>query len=67
MPSLAKKRANLKALLEQHPPSEIDPHSTVYGVLLRDEIAFYAQNCHLITPFDRANLKTCGVQAHYWR
>jgi deoxycytidine triphosphate deaminase len=62
MPSLAKKRADLEALLKQRPPSEIDPHSTVYGVLLSDEIAFYAENNQLVSPFDRTNLKPAGYE-----
>ena len=62
MPSLAKKRADLIAFLKQHPPSEDDPHSNVYGVLLSDEIAFYAENFKLVTPFDRTNLKPAAYE-----
>jgi deoxycytidine triphosphate deaminase len=62
MPSLAKKRAALEAILRMRPPSEIDPHSDVHGVLLSDEIAFYAENHQLISPFDRVNLKPAGYE-----
>lgn len=62
MASLAKKREAELAKLMQLTPSDTDPHSNVYGVLLSDEIAFYANNHHLITPFDRDNLKPAGYE-----
>lgn len=62
MPSLAKKRADLEATLKQDPPLETDPHSDVHGVLLSDEIAYYADKHKLITPFNRSNLKPAGYE-----
>jgi deoxycytidine triphosphate deaminase len=62
MPSLAQKRASLNSLLRQHPPSDCDPRPEIHGVLLSDEIAFYANNHNLITPFDRVNLKPAAYE-----
>ncbi len=62
MPFLAQKRAAERTKLSQLTPPEIDPHPNVYGVLLSDEIAFYAVNHQLITPFDRTNLKPAAYE-----
>jgi deoxycytidine triphosphate deaminase len=62
MPTLEKKRAAELAKLSQLTPSDVDPHPKVRGVLLSDEIAFYADNHKLIAPFDRANLKPAAYE-----
>jgi deoxycytidine triphosphate deaminase len=62
MPTLAEKRRvearHLKSLLS----SEVDPHPAVHGVLLSDEIIYYADNHNLISPFNRDNLKPAGYE-----
>jgi hypothetical protein len=62
MPSLSQKRESERHTLAEHPPSEDDPHETVHGVLLRDEILFYIRHCRLIWPFDPKNLKPAGYE-----
>ena len=62
MSFLERKRAAERARLSQLTPPEIDPHSEVGGVLLSDEIAFYAVNHQLITPFDRTHLKPAAYE-----
>jgi deoxycytidine triphosphate deaminase len=60
MPSLSKKRRDL--LSRFHPPSEHDPHPSKLGVLLSDEIQFYAEHHNLIWPFHRENLKPAAYE-----
>jgi deoxycytidine triphosphate deaminase len=62
MPSLTKKREAELAKLKKLTPSEDDPHKDLHGVLLSDEIAFYANNHKLITPFDLGNLKPAAYE-----
>jgi deoxycytidine triphosphate deaminase len=62
MPSLSKKREAERKRLEALTPSEIDPHSDVKGVLLSDEIEFYALQHHLIRPFNYENLKPAAYE-----
>jgi len=62
MPSLSEKRRAQAEYLRSIAPSEQDPHETNRGVLLSDEIIFYAENCNLIAPFNRANLKPAGYE-----
>ncbi len=62
MPSLAKKRHDRLARLQQLPPSEDDPHADRTGVLLSDEIRYYAEYHRLITPFDEDNLKSAAYE-----
>src|SRR5713101_8213247 len=62
MPSLSKKREAELAKLKRLIPPEDDPHRELHGVLLSDEIAFYADNHELISPFDRENLKPAAYE-----
>jgi deoxycytidine triphosphate deaminase len=48
--------------LKRIPPSEDDPHPEIHGVLLSNEIIFYATKHNLITPFDRRNLKPAAYE-----
>jgi deoxycytidine triphosphate deaminase len=60
MVALFQKRAAERARLASFKPS--DPHPEIHGVLLSDEIIFYAENHRLITPFDRDSLKPAGYE-----
>jgi deoxycytidine triphosphate deaminase len=62
MPSHSQKRQAEARQLRSLRPSETDPHRTSTGVLLSDEIIFYADNHGLITPFDRENLKPAAYE-----
>ena len=62
MTTLARKRREQAAHLASLAPSEFHPHHKVYGVLLSDEIIFYAENHNMIDPFDRNNLKPTGYE-----
>lgn len=62
MPSLAAKRVIEKERLEALSPSEVDPHASVHGVLLSDEITFYANHHQLVSPFSPDNLKPAGYE-----
>jgi deoxycytidine triphosphate deaminase len=63
MSSLSQKRDAERRRLGALIPSDNDPHSALdSGVLLSDEITYYAENHHLIEPFDRANLKPAGYE-----
>jgi deoxycytidine triphosphate deaminase len=62
MPSLTEKRRAEANRLRSYCPLNVDPHPTIHGVLLRDEITFYAENHHLIYPFDPDNLHPAGYE-----
>lgn len=62
MISLSDKRRRLLSQLQQIPPSEDDPHPDRIGVLLSDEIQFYAQHHNLICPFRLENLKPAAYE-----
>ena len=62
MPSLSRKRLAEKTTIEAFYPSEDDPHPDVHGVLLSDEITFYATNHQLIVPFNPENLKPAAYE-----
>jgi len=63
MSTLSLKRAAELQRLQELIPSEDDPHHThAGGVLLSDEIIFYADNHNLIQPFYRENLKPAGYE-----
>src|ERR1700722_11886405 len=62
MPTLAEKRRVEATHLASLLSSEADPHPEVHGVLLSDEIIFYAEKCKLISPFNRDNLKPAGYE-----
>jgi deoxycytidine triphosphate deaminase len=62
MTTLSEKRRAQSAFLRSLNPSENDPHPGVHGVLLSDEIIFYSENCNLIHPFVRENLKPAGYE-----
>jgi hypothetical protein len=62
MVSLAEKHALERAKRAKLESSARDPHSNIHGVLLSDEIELYVQNCNLIDPFDRANLKPAAYE-----
>lgn len=62
MSTLSQKRDAERQRLAALIPSENDPHSAERGVLLSDEIIFYAENHNLIAPFDCLNLKPAGYE-----
>ena len=62
MGSLTEKRKSERAKLAQMPPSEDDPNSDVRGILLSDQITYFAQNHNLISPFNPDNLKPAGYE-----
>src|SRR2546427_12434776 len=62
MPSLSTKRHDLLVHLQQLHPSEEDPHADRTGVLLSDEIQFYAEHHKLINPFSKENLKPAAYE-----
>src|SRR4051794_19268657 len=60
MPTLSSKRkAHLQNLVE---PNNCDPHPDRTGVLLSDEIQFYANHCGMIRPFDLDNLRAASYE-----
>lgn len=62
MPSLSTKRGVEFSKLNALSPSEDDPHLGANGVLLSDEIQFYAQYHNLIAPFEAKNLKPAAYE-----
>lgn len=62
MASLLEKRREELARIGQLHSSEIDPHPDFHGVLLSDEITFYANNHGLISPFSPENLKPAAYE-----
>lgn len=62
MTTFAKKRVEQTKELHSVEPLEVDPHPDVCGVLLSDEIIFYAEQHRLIQPFSRSNLKPAGYE-----
>ena len=56
-----KKKIEL-ARIENLPPIDEDERSTKTGVLLGDEISYYAKQFKLISPFDRNNLKPASYE-----
>jgi deoxycytidine triphosphate deaminase len=62
MPSRSEKRLEQAGHLRSLVPLEIDPHQNIGGVLLSDEIIFYADNHNLIAPFSSGNLKPAGYE-----
>jgi deoxycytidine triphosphate deaminase len=62
MPTVADKRATLLERLNQLKPLDEDPFPDVHGVLLSDQIEYYATYANLITPFARSNLKPAAYE-----
>lgn len=62
MVSLTEKREAEKARLAQMPPSEDDPSPDVSGILLSDQITYFARSHFLISPFNPKNLKPAGYE-----
>jgi len=62
MSTLSQKRASQKEHILSRRPSEDDPHRGIHGVLLSDEITYYARNHNLIEPFNPENLKPAGYE-----
>jgi hypothetical protein len=63
MASVTEKRKKAKRELDIIAPAcEDDPHPDVHGVLLSDEIIFYADTCRLLRPFDRESLKPAAYE-----
>jgi deoxycytidine triphosphate deaminase len=62
MVSLTEKRNAERAKLAQMMPSEDDPNPGVYGILLSDQITYFARNHNLICPFNPENLKPAGYE-----
>jgi deoxycytidine triphosphate deaminase len=62
MVSLTEKRKAERAKLAQMAPSEDDPNPDVRGILLSDQITYFARNHQLISPFNSENLKPAGYE-----
>lgn len=62
MPSLVEKREAEYNILDNLVVLDEDPDPTIKGVLLSDQISFYADKHKLIHPFDKANLKPAGYE-----
>jgi deoxycytidine triphosphate deaminase len=62
MVSLIEKRKAEKAKLAQMAPSEDDPNPDVRGILLSDQITYFARSHQLISPFNPENLKPAGYE-----
>jgi deoxycytidine triphosphate deaminase len=62
MVSLTEKRKEERARLAQMAPSEDDPNPDVRGILLSDQITYFARNHQLISPFNPENLKPAGYE-----
>src|ERR1700743_2757039 len=63
MTALSKRIAEQMQKLTTIEPLEVDPHPNIFGVLLSDEITYYAENHHLIVPFDTGEkLKPAGYE-----
>jgi hypothetical protein len=60
MVSLMEKRKAERAKLAQMAPSEDDPNPDVRGILLSDQITYFARNHQLLSPFNPENLKPAG-------
>lgn len=59
---LKKKKADELAEILRVPPLEVDPLPGVAGILLSDEITMFAEQHHLIAPFNKSNLKPAGYE-----
>jgi len=62
MTSITQKRITERAKLTETLPSEDDPNADIRGILLSDQISYFAQHHNLISPFDPANLKPAGYE-----
>lgn len=62
MANIATKRAEQITRLEKKPPLEDDPKPGQQGILLSDEITYFATHHQLIEPFDARNLKPAGYE-----
>ncbi len=62
MSNISKKHDKIREIITRLPPSEVDPHSAVHGVLLSDEIIYYATAHQMIVPFNREQLKPAGYE-----
>ena len=45
-------------------PARVDRHNDQSGVLLSDQICYYADRDKMITPFDRSELRAAGYHLH---
>jgi deoxycytidine triphosphate deaminase len=59
---LAKKRADELVEIKRIPPLESDPVPGMAGILLSDQITYFAQNHNLLAPFSKENLKPAGYE-----
>jgi deoxycytidine triphosphate deaminase len=62
MTSIAEKRKSERTKLEGMAPSDVDPNPEIHGILLSDQITFFAKHYGLIKPFDPENLKPAGYE-----
>ncbi|VIO69338.1 Deoxycytidine triphosphate deaminase [Bradyrhizobium ivorense] len=62
MADLAKKRADELAEITKYPVLEVDPIQGSPGILLSDQITYFAQNHHMIEPFKKELLKPAGYE-----
>ncbi|MCA1365452.1 hypothetical protein I6F14_35010 [Bradyrhizobium sp. IC3069] len=62
MANIATKRAEQKARIDKYPPLEDDPKPGEHGILLSDQITYFATHHHMIEPFDARNLKPAGYE-----
>ena len=62
MASITEKRKSERTKLEGMAPSDIDSNPEIHGILLSDQITFFANQHGLIKPFDPENLKPAGYE-----
>lgn len=60
--SLTEKRRSELEYLKTLSPLETDPRASIRGILLSEQIAYYAENHQLIQPFNKENLKPAGYE-----
>jgi deoxycytidine triphosphate deaminase len=59
---LAEKDKAERDEIAKYPTLEVDPTQGGTGILLSDEITYFARNHHLIEPFKQQNLKPAGYE-----
>jgi len=62
MANIATKRTEQLERVEKYPPLEDDPKPGEHGILLSDQITYFATHHHMIEPFNERNLKPAGYE-----
>jgi len=62
MVTIAAKREEQLERIKKYPPLEDDPKPGQHGILLSDQITYFATHHRLIEPFDKINLKPAGYE-----